>query len=293
MVAATPARLVLRHPCHFWWPLPEGGETPVLLDFFFGLLLLESSSGVNLGPAWGEWECIMKWESRNPSFVGIAAAMVLGLAVAETARAAAVTWGLPTAVSNTGNEAIDELDVDTRGAFVDSASFQPGFDPVVNGVTFHQYGTSSITIATDGAPDNLGAGTADTYNTDLLGWGGYVNYPGGGPLRPIVIGGLTSGLSYEVQLWTPYWAPPDYPTTFSDGTNSVDMGNTYSVPTFVIGTFTADDTSQTLYYTDTPVAPPYAGLISAIQVRAIPEPASLGMLAVGGLGLLGRRRSKR
>ena len=63
-----------------------------------------------------------------------------------------------------------------------------------------------------------------------------------------------------------------------------------SVGQFVIGTFTADSTSQVISFPD---LPSYENLVTAYQLRdvtVVPEP-STGLLLLGGLGTLwvGRR----
>ena len=60
---------------------------------------------------------------------------------------------------------------------------------------------------------------------------------------------------------------------------------------YIEGTFTADATTQTLYmYTPQNRGQTNAIVLSEVVVPITPEPASLSLLALGGLGLLARRR---
>ena len=116
----------------------------------------------------------------------------------------------------------------------------------------------------------------------------------------VAFGGLTSGQQYLVQWWANNSANGTIDglglnnTTATSGPNSVTLdANTTNVAgglgQYVTGTFTAAGTSQTMVLaasgSDTP-------LISAFQVRAVPEPSSLALVAAacGALGLRRRRK---
>lgn len=229
------------------------------------------------------------------------AGMVLGLA-AVSAPAATMTWS--SVVSVTGNP----TDVDTTGLFFDSAASTTnsvGGDLVVNGVDFHRpiarvgdnntFFSSGITIQSDDPPlDGFGGGATfgGDYGT-LLSYGQYHHNRG----DAITITGLALATDYEVQIWTPYWTEPD-PTVYTAGNSSASVytGVTPSRGSgeaqYVIGTFTADATSEVINYDPGAGSPNNYAFISAIQVRAlpVPEPTSIALLVLGALMMLRLRR---
>ncbi len=112
-----------------------------------------------------------------------------------------------------------------------------------------------------------------------------------------------------MQLWTPYWnynyithfsnvAPtsPDYNHALNES-SGVNTGFNSGVPgttvisQYILGTFTADSSVQNIYYygEDATVYGGY-GMIGAIQVRTVPEPTTVALLAVSGLVLVVRSR---
>ena len=217
--------------------------------------------------------------------------LALGLAL-PAAHAAEITWGPATEVtlppgasgvlsaSTTGFVDTDVLD---NGAFV--AAVTNGNAGTVNGVAFTRfdsyntdgtylitYGASPITMqwagnrgdAGWGAPNN-GYGSFgydnETSKNLLLTGGGEGLSPG-----TITLSTLTEGKQYQIQIWAPTWN-----NTFNTTVGGVALrisepqwwqnGGTepYTLPQYVVGTFTADSTTQTI---------PWSGIApSAISLR--------------------------
>jgi hypothetical protein len=116
----------------------------------------------------------------------------------------------------------------------------------------------------------------------------------------LVLNGLTSGQSYQVEIIT--YDGRNIGGNFYVRTNTLtgDAGSTagtdtyYGDPnayynnagTYVLGTFTADSSSQTINFANSDTD----SQINALIVSAVPEPASLGLIAISAVGLLKRRR---
>jgi hypothetical protein len=100
---------------------------------------------------------------------------------------------------------------------------------------------------------------------------------------------LTPGLQYQVQLWTPYWNN-QFATAFSAGNTTpfLTTGFGTALPQYIIGTFTADSTTESI----TSAGNNGFALFSAISVRQTPEPSSILMAAMGFVGLVAARRRR-
>jgi hypothetical protein len=219
--------------------------------------------------------------------------ILLMIGASVQANAATITWNaIQTATGNAS-------DVITTGTFFDSAAVYTGANLSLNGVTFKRnlggdtFDGSNITFTnrasgpSDQPADNPPTSWDDNYET-LASWGLYQSAPNGGVT--INLGSLMSGQEYLVQIWTGYWDGANWRTEFIAGNSSglLNLGSTTVFNTtsqYVVGTFTADATTQTIQAT----GPDY-GIPSFMQVRAIPEPASALLGLLGLLGLLRRRR---
>jgi hypothetical protein len=103
----------------------------------------------------------------------------------------------------------------------------------------------------------------------------------------VTISGLTNGTQYNVQIFVAdtraccNGRTVSFTNTNGTGTSAVATEGT---PSYFIGTFTADATQQAFQSSTG------SNNINALVVRAVPEPMSIGLFAVGAMGLLGRRR---
>jgi len=157
-------------------------------------------------------------------------------------------------------------------------------DPLVDGVQFTDTNFWGDLNETSPVSTVLGGGTTgDSEYDELI---GTLDRTGANPAT-ITIPGLTSGEDYVVQVWYADSRQTTRAMTFA-GTNPLltllardwEFGN---------GIFTADAATQDLNITgvDGKVH------ISAVQVREyIPEPATMSLLALAGLGVLARRRRR-
>lgn len=145
-----------------------------------------------------------------------------------------------------------------------------------------------------------GPGTGDA-NFDLViqndGWAA-----SGTSANPqtVQIGGLTSGLTYAVQLFAydPRASSASRTEEFADtvdatGNNSASFSTASA--TSVIGTFTASSSLQNVYVWQTTTGvSTWDTTVSAFTLYAVPEPGTLAMLSAGmGMLLLGLRKRRR
>jgi len=114
----------------------------------------------------------------------------------------------------------------------------------------------------------------------------------------LTLNSLTVGYTYQLEIWTNRSNTANAQGFTATAGNSVVLDSNTTdaiggVGQFVLGSFTADATSQAITFT-----PNGAGLVdfSAFQLRttAVPEPSAIALLIAGGVGLLlARRRSMR
>ena len=235
---------------------------------------------------------------RKFSLLASAAALWVG----TVANGATITWGTATAVSTgPGNSS----DVSTNGTLVEAYSGtqtdNSQLSQTVNGVTFiasttllngnsiNQGDMSSATNGGDAAYDailsTLDFGGGDS-TTIVIG-------DGDGNTGTLSTGLLTVGLQYEIQVWfVDDRAGSNYDSRVMGYASSSSDTVVQLNDQFVIGTFTADATTQTLFL-DT--ISPSSGFgnthITAYQIRQIPEP-SVPALIAGLFGLTSLRRRR-
>lgn len=214
----------------------------------------------------------------------LATTLALVLAPALTAQVS-VTWSTPTAVNGPG-------DVQRSGMFVAALSAATA-DETVSGVTF----TTSSAFITIGNASTINY-TPGQFSSGDSAYDAIVNRGFYTPLSArstITFSGLTSGHDYQIQLWTPAW-DADFPTRVG-GEGYLEMGNTSTQPTFVVGTFTASLTSEYIEFDGANGS--LRGLLAAVTLHdlsAVPEPSTYALfagLAALGLGLWRRNRAHR
>lgn len=231
-----------------------------------------------------------------------ATVILLTLVLVPTpARAADINWGTPQQITG-------DSDVSTNGALI--GAFNVGDTGVpsttVNGVTFQSFpapggnGSSGNFTMTGGGgvfQSNTGGGStmppfsnlSPQYQTLLS---SYV-IPLFGPAT-LTISGLMVGGSYEFQFWSNNSSDMfSYQITATGGSNSVSLAsNGKSMEggrgQFVLGSFAADATTQSISF----IGDGDGGFLNGVQLRAVPEPATGGLLLMSvlmGLVYLNRR----
>jgi len=234
----------------------------------------------------------MKPSMKKSLFLSVLA--VISLGGLASSHATTVIW-------NPAQNITSASDVLTTGTFDRAYSFQvsPGSDLSVNGVTFTSVstpsdsGVASITVGnttiasttTFASLNNSANSMTGDYNTLNLN----AVYAQAGQLN-LTLGGLTNGQEYRVQLWVSY-------TPGGGKTQTITSGNPVSINSnngltgagqFVVGTFTADGSSQVFNISTGDNYP----LLNAVSLYAIPEPSTYAMVLGGllNLSLIRRRR---
>ncbi|NNM86652.1 MAG: PEP-CTERM sorting domain-containing protein [Phycisphaerales bacterium] len=233
---------------------------------------------------------------------------------AGTSAAATITWQSPATVSSTS--ILDSIPSAYSGATL-SQSVYFGHDTSTYSVTTPEpqtinftHGSASYSGPSGSATELFYSGpqkisgvtnpTSDTnFNNVLLndGWAssGHSYSP-----QTLQIGGLTTGTKYAIELLAFDGRSSSSARTeeFADTVNATGNNST-SFSTYtahsVIGTFTAGASTQDVYVWQTTTGvSSWDTTVSAFTLYALPapEPATLGMLAIGGMGLLlaGRRK---
>jgi hypothetical protein len=221
------------------------------------------------------------------------------------AEGSPLIWQSPVTISG-------DSDVSTTGSLV--AAFNMfGTTVAVNGVTFTAFSvTAGSTTATNGnfsfsespamlvTPNNLGSASAPFSNLSA-------NYrtllstaisTSDNNTLTLTMTGLTLGLTYQFQWWVNASNFPNsgFDTTATSGPQVVTLdSNTTNanggVGQMVIGTFSAGANFQTIAFTGTNST--QAPTVNAFQLRVIPEPGSLALLAVGGASIAALLRQRR
>ena len=230
--------------------------------------------------------------------VGVVPLVVLALA--GVANAATITWGSATLASA-------DSDVSTT-------------DTVVGAYDFTNNGNAgNLTVNTVLFETWLTMSTAQTDNSVTFTWTGPISgqadrqsIPTGGGIgasyarlmgsfagtetstqSTLTLSGLTDGQEYLFQVWC---TDPinSVRNTLVDGAVTLRgnaSGTTGGLGDFVIGTFTASGDQAITF--DNGAGDGFTGYnVSALQLRAVPEPATLALLASGGIVMLLKRRRK-
>ena len=240
----------------------------------------------------------MKMNFSKAIRCGALALLLLG----THAFGAPIVWDTPVNV-----DVSSPSQVSTLGTLIGAESVNAGYlggpditiDTGSGLVTFTN--SNKIAFFTNGVQNN-GVLTGPNYQ-DILYSGSYVaNTSAANAGNGISLTGLVVWHSYLIQLWTPYWTA-NFNTRLSynipsSATNahatpespSLVLGVGGVPPQYILGTFTADASSQTVYY----YGDNGYGVFGAIQVRqtALPEPTTISLLALGALALIIRCRRR-
>ena len=222
--------------------------------------------------------------------------------VAVSAQAATITWA--TATDMVGADGV--ADVLNEGTLFDTVNVNGSGAVTIDGVTFKTEANSGISVN-----GNAHADFVFDPNDPALTSTDYLNGLDEGrySVNTIQITGLTSGQEYKVQVWAndargsqnvalgrSLYLNYGDGTAASNGVQVLDnqnVANTSTLGQWIVGTFTADAATETILatgYDGSQFGDEY-GVVPLVQVREVPEPATLGMIgALGGLMLFIRRR---
>ena len=217
-------------------------------------------------------------------------------AFAASASAADITWDTPQDVSGPG-DVRTSLPSTIEAVNLTPGDLVPG-TTIVNGVPFTHDDTIMGLL---GGVGLLGGNTTGDAAYDAL--MDSVDHGDSSVANPWIIqvggGNLVPGQQYEIQLFysdNRSFAASDWSQVYSDAERTpsevtLNANGGGSLGQYVVGTFTADDTSQSLAITGG--GPPGEPHLSAYQIRGVPEPTAfvLGGLGLISLGFAARRRS--
>lgn len=240
---------------------------------------------------------------RFSSFQFTALGTLLALAgvglVPNTAHAAPIVWGAVTNITGV-------TDVSTAGSLFAAYNFggSGAAATTINGVTFQPFAiagnpTTVGNFSVQESPSQLfgnntlfGSTSApfaslpSSYQT-LLQSGVYSRAPAA---ITLTMNNLTVGQIYQYQWWTNTsngFTNNNFVTALAGNSVTLSPNTSQAVGglgQYVIGTFTADSTTQTVSYTGSTSASTSGPVINGFQVRAVsaPEPGTLLLFLYGG-----------
>jgi len=217
--------------------------------------------------------------------------LLLSLAVCSASHGATIVYSSPVEISA-------DIDV-VNTAVVQAIQFSGTAAPLtVNGVAFTQATEAGIagvvsTVGMGGTVVNTfepaaidaaqtgGAAISEDYQSFLQS-GMFTGSPG---TAAITIEGLSIGQDYQIQFFSHRSEGGRIQTIDGGaGAQTLTLGN--PVGDYIIGTFTADATSQSIGTFGGSTFPVYSGYV----LSTVPEPTSSLLIALSGLALLRRRR---
>jgi len=225
--------------------------------------------------------------------------------VAVSAHAATITWG--TATDMLGADGSSDV-FTSWGQVFDAVNVYGSNSVTIGGVTFKTEANSGISVNGGGIEDFVYDPTTPALtSTDYLNGLDYARFWVG----QIQITGLTIGKEYRVQVWgndargeknvalgRSVYLNDGNGGAASNGVRVLENKNvarTSTLGQWIVGSFTADDATETIAVTgldgDGATWGDEYAVVPLVQVREVPEPATLGMVGVlSGLMFFIRRR---
>ncbi|MGN6369203.1 MAG: PEP-CTERM sorting domain-containing protein [Phycisphaerae bacterium] len=272
----------------------------------------------------------MRSISRGMMAAGVAAAVFAALGVSAVAAPITVTssgsFSSPSVLlqpTGTGDYAVN---MGSTAQTVGTVSFEAGPASTSTGTITSTSASGNVTIfaANDptlgskigGSGSYLGSGTHPTLSyvqgidsafATVVGHGSYISHAPTGmdSSMGITLNNLTVGNQYNLQLLLVDGRSgagaiaslyQDYTDTTALGSTTINYTDDTTIGGYINASFVADATSQTFYEQTfkadgtTTTGGNVQALILQNAGSAVPEPASLGVLALGAFGLIGRRR---
>ncbi len=216
----------------------------------------------------------MKYTINNKTRINkYTVALATSTAMMASASAATIAWG--------------EFDLDaapgeisTNGTLVEALNITGGANTTtINGVTF----TANNLFGNSESNADNGVRTGDA-NLDLLYLNADYSYD------PMTLTGLTIGNEYELQTFFGYNLGVNYLMTVGDGnTLQKTSSGTIENGAWIIGTFTADATTQNFHSGIGTSTEPWFSGYQLRDISSVPEPSSAVLIGLGGLALILRR----
>jgi len=239
--------------------------------------------------------------SRDRVFAAVFG-LAISMAIASQAQAVMITWsGSPLSTGDPITIKDGTADISTTGSLVEAHNTGSGAAAITaGGVLFDAAETNFFSGGGNASAFNPKFVTGDADFDEILRTGSFFN---GGALQTYTIDGLMSGNSYLVQFFV---VDSRSSATSSSSGNSLtisdDMSGTLTSGAYFngyafTGTFVAMGTTQDVGFTGVQCGTcsnPFS-LMNAWQLRdttdiaSVPEPATLALVAFGGLALLRRR----
>jgi PEP-CTERM motif len=231
------------------------------------------------------------------------------------AMGAVIIWD-PSGVQTVNSS--DVTSISTTGTLLTAVAFSAssgegnvGTSQTLNGVTFTcnaipaGSGQTNFAVSANASMGwenggSIGTRSPSTAYASLLSTGLYIQDVNS-PSNPIHLTGLTIGDTYQLQAWSTYWnadytirfsssAPSGAHATGESGTLNTAIIGTSDNAQFVIGTFTADATTQNFYQFGDLSGYSIFGAFQVRDLGAVPEPTTISLLSLGGLALIMRRK---